>query len=189
VVSAGVRVAARFVATTAVATPARINELFVRLNRNKTLTGPEIRNAMEGIVPESARKLARHPFFTSRVRFSTNRGQDLDTAAKFLLVEFLGTLAETKRGSLDRLVEDALAGDADVDDIERAAGRVERNLDRMMSVFQSNDSLLASQGAMVPYYWLVRALDDRDLSEVRPFLVHFEKDRAANRKLANSLKL
>ena len=27
----------------------KINELFVRLNRNKTLTGPEIRNAMQGL--------------------------------------------------------------------------------------------------------------------------------------------
>ena len=47
----------------------KINELFVRLNRNKTLTGPEIRNAMEGLVPKLFRRLAAHPVLTECVSF------------------------------------------------------------------------------------------------------------------------
>src|SRR5688500_15082998 len=41
----------------------KINELFVRLNRNKALTGAEVRNAMQGIVPGLIRELAHDEFF------------------------------------------------------------------------------------------------------------------------------
>ena len=47
---------------------ADINELFVRLNRSKPLTGAEIRNAMLGPVPDVIRNVARHSFFTENIR-------------------------------------------------------------------------------------------------------------------------
>ena len=165
----------------------RINELFVRLNRNKTLTGPEIRNAMRGIVPELTRQLAGDPFFTERVRFDTSRGQDLDIAAKFLLVEFRGQLTETKRNSLDRLVDEALIADANVTDFHRAAERVDENLSRLNNIFVRKDPLLATQGSMVPYYWLARAVQRNHLRRVREFLVKFESAREENRALSKLL--
>ena len=49
---------------------AKINELFVRLNRSKPLTGAEIRNAMGGVVPTLIRECVRTrfslPAFASR---------------------------------------------------------------------------------------------------------------------------
>src|SRR5438046_729720 len=65
---------------------AKINALFVRLNRSKPLTGAEIRNAMTGKVPGLARKLAGHPFFQKNIRFKIGRGQDRNLAAKLLLL-------------------------------------------------------------------------------------------------------
>src|ERR1017187_9164968 len=47
----------------------RINELFVRLNRSKPLTGAEVRNAMTGPAPEVIRELAKHEFFVELIRF------------------------------------------------------------------------------------------------------------------------
>ncbi|MFC4785356.1 DUF262 domain-containing protein [Nocardioides sp. MAHUQ-72] len=163
----------------------KINELFVRLNRNKTLTGPEIRNAMQGVVPELFRKIAADPFFSEKVKFTTTRGQDLDAAAKFLLVEFRGRLVETKRVALDRFVEDGLAADSQVSGFERAAKRVLANLKRMNKVFLPKDPLLSSQGAVVPYYWLIRNIEAERLPLVRPFLVNFDERRKKNRQLAN----
>jgi hypothetical protein len=162
----------------------RINELFVRLNRNKTLTGPEIRNAMKGVVPELTRKIAADTFFQEKVKFDTARGQDLDVAAKFLLVEFRGQLTETKRGMLDRLVEEGISADANVADLERASLRVVENLQHMNQIFLPKDPLLATQGPMVPYYWLIRAISPSQHHRVRPFLVVFEKLRETNRKMA-----
>ena len=48
---------------------ALINELFVRLNRSKPLTGAEIRNAMSGPAPEVTRQMVQHAFFTTTSPF------------------------------------------------------------------------------------------------------------------------
>ncbi len=45
----------------------KIDELFVRLNRSKPLTGAEIRNAMAGPVTELNRLLIRHELFKSSI--------------------------------------------------------------------------------------------------------------------------
>ncbi len=58
-----------------------INDLFVRLNRSKPLTGAEIRNAITGPVNQVIRQIADHDFFKTNIRFSTIRMTDRDTAS------------------------------------------------------------------------------------------------------------
>lgn len=161
----------------------KINELFVRLNRNKSLTGAEIRNAMPGVVPGLIRALAEHEFFKSRIRFATARSQDKNAAGKLLLVEFRGGLTDTKKQQIDGLVEDALRADAEEDDFERAAERVRAGLDRMCEAFVPRDPLLSSQGPVTLYYWLLRRASDGQLPAFRNLLVEFERARQANRTL------
>jgi hypothetical protein len=84
----------------------KINELFLRLNVSKPLTGAETRNAMAGYVPALIRDLTEHPFW-NRVRFSRLRGQDKNAAAKLLLIEHTGTFVDTKKKQLDDLVRQA----------------------------------------------------------------------------------
>lgn len=162
----------------------KINELFVRLNRNKTLTGPEIRNAMRGPVPAMLRRIAEDEFFTNRASFATQRGQALDVAAKFLIVEFRGEIAETKRINLDRMVEDGFRADADVVAFERATDRVLAVLRSMDEIVLEKDWLLSRQGPLVPYYWIVRSLSSDLHSYVRPFLLAFDEAIKQNRQLA-----
>lgn len=162
----------------------KINELFVRLNRNKTLTGPEIRNAMEGLVPELFRRLAAHPVMIDCVSFGTQRGQDLDATAKCLVLEFRGRIVDTKKVTLDRFVEEGQQADAGLEDFERAAHRVRGVFDRMAEVFVPRDHLLSTQGSFPVYYWLIRSTNSEFLHEVRPFLVEFEEARKQNRVLA-----
>jgi hypothetical protein len=163
---------------------AKINELFVRLNRNKTLSGPEIRNAMQGIVPKLIRGLADHEVISTCVRFSTKRGAGLDAAGKCLLLEFRGRIVDTKRVRLDRFVEEGAQADAGVADFERAADRVRTNFDAMARIFTERDPLLAGQGVFPVYYWLVRNTDPDYHDEIRPFLVAFEEARKRNREIA-----
>lgn len=85
---------------------AKINELFLRLNASKPLTGAEIRNAMLGEVPTVIRELVQHPFW-DKIAFNTMRGQDKNTAAKLLLIEHTGTFVDTKKTQLDSLVRAA----------------------------------------------------------------------------------
>jgi hypothetical protein len=163
---------------------AKINELFVRLNASKPLTGPEFRNAMRGMVPGLIRDLSGHPFFKENIAFSTNRGEDRQVAAKLLLVEFRGDLVDTKRAQLDRLVEEGAKAEASATEFNRAAERAQRTLDKMSEVFIPKDPLLRSQGPLVVYYWLVRTLRPEYLVGLREFLVDFEQQRKRNRELA-----
>ncbi len=161
-----------------------INDLFVRLNRSKALTGAEIRNAMGGPVPEVIREIASQSFFSDNVRFSVKRGQDLNAAAKFLIFEYSNEPQDTKKSNLDRFVERAKAFDKEERaNLELAARRVLDVLRDMESVFLPKDQLLASAGILPVYYWLVRRLEVEDQAELRSFLVKFEEQRKNNRAL------
>ncbi len=165
---------------------AKINELFVRLNRGKPLTGAEFRNAMQGIVPALIRDVARHPFFIERIRFATKRMQAENAAAKLLIVEFRGALVETKKTNLDRFVNEAVKAEAQTVDFERARDRVKEILRRMEDVFNPRDPLLSSQGPLTVYYWLVRETPSSQQHRMREFLVHFDNQRRMNRTAAKT---
>jgi hypothetical protein len=158
----------------------KINELFVRLNRSQPLTGAEMRNAMNGIVPALIRDIASHQFFKSRIRFKINRGQDLNEAAKLILLEYRGSFVETKRPQLDQLVKEGQ--EKDNAPFESAAQRVVLILNDMTDMFIEQDPLLRSQAPLVLYYWLFRNAKPHHKKSIREFLVKFNQDRRDNRQ-------
>jgi hypothetical protein len=160
-----------------------INELFVRLNRSKPLTGAEVRNAMSGPAPRLFRKVAEHEFFTTYVAFSVNRGQDLNAAAKLMMFEYGGKLSETKKRNMDRFTKDSIK--ADRTKLELAARRVLDTLDEMTEIFLPHDRLLLSAGTVPVYYWLVRYAPTRTQRFIRQFLIEFEEARKKNRLLTS----
>lgn len=160
---------------------ARINELFVRLNRNKPLTGAEIRNAMQGQVPGVLRELSDHEFFRNNIRFQTRRGEDRNAAAKLLLIEFRGGFTDVKRTHLDTFVKEATRTMSS--DVRGSARRVTLVLSNMAHIFGQGDRLLSSQGQLPVYYWLTRTFFDRHGSDLRPFLVRFEERRKKVQKI------
>lgn len=162
-----------------------INQLFIRLNQSKPLAGAETRNAMAGAAPEVLRRLARHEFFESRIRFSVQRGGDLNTAAKLLLVEFVGNLVDVKKRRLDSFVQEIARegelAEASVDTLELSEAAVSRVLDAMSEVFHERDWLLSTQGQVPVYYWLIRDVGPHP--GLRDFLLAFDRSRQENRKL------
>jgi hypothetical protein len=158
---------------------AKINDLFVRLNSSKPLTGAELRNAMKGPVPNIIRTIANHDFFKNKVKFSFTRGADQNTAAKLLLVEFVGDFVDTKKSSLNQLVDIGLQAENSA--FERAVSNVNKNLDIMAQVFTTKDPLLASQGPVPLYYLFVRD-HLHYLDKIREFLIDFERNRLLNQK-------
>lgn len=167
----------------------KINELFVRLNKGKPLTGAEVRNAMGGKVPALIREIAQHQFFELKVRFSKQRRQNDNVAAKLLLFEFRGQLVETKKVSLDRFVQESVNAAAAVGDFVSAAKRVLKILERMNRVFADRDPLLKSQGPISVYYWFFRHVSVSDMGRAHEFLERFEVEREQNRlqtKVANA---
>lgn len=153
----------------------RINDLFVRLNKSKPLTGAEVRSAMIGEVPMHIRNIAMHPFFARCVGFSNQRKQHENVAAKLLLIEHRGGFVETKKTTLDRFVEEALLSESE---FHLAATAVIRVLDEMRRVFGDKSSLLKSSGIVPVYYWLVRELGSK--SDLANLLKQFESFRLAN---------
>jgi len=161
----------------------RIDELFVRLNRSKPLTGAEIRNAMSGPLTEIIRLLAGHELFKLRVKFTTKRAQDKNAATKLLLFEYNSKLVETKRNNLDRFAKSAKKEPREK--IELAIRRVIDTLDRMSEIFLPGDPTLRSAGLFPVLYWFVRQMDSRRDPHIREFLNTFEKSRKANREKAS----
>jgi hypothetical protein len=161
----------------------RIDELFVRLNRSKPLTGAEVRNAMSGPLTEIVRLIAGHELFKLRVKFAVKRAQDKNAATKLLLFEYNGKLVETKRANLDRFVVKAKKESREK--IELASRRVIDTLDRMSEIFLPGDPMLRSAGVFPVYYWLICQIDFKSDPYVREFLNSFERARKANREKAN----
>jgi hypothetical protein len=164
-----------------------INELFVRLNRSKALTGAEIRNAMSGPAPEVFRKLAKHELFETNVSFAVKRGQDLNAAAKVLMFEYHDKFAETKKRNMDAFVKEmAKAAKPARKALELAGRRTIDTFDAMSEIFLPNDSLLASAGVFPVYYWLVRETPENEHHKVREFLTRFEAARYENRQIVQA---
>lgn len=150
----------------------KINEMFVRLNKSKALTGAELRNAMEGIVPELTRQIITNSFFTHKIRFNTNRGQDSNLASKLLLIEFRGKFVDTKKVHLDRFVKEAI--DAESSNFESSYDSIVDVLDLMSDAFMDKDKLLSSSGIVPVYFWLFKNYKN-DVDFMREFLVNFNE--------------
>lgn len=161
-----------------------VNELFVRLNRSKPLTGAEVRNAIAGPVTDVIRSLTGHSIFQEAIRFSTKRAGDHNAAAKILLFEYEYKPVTTKKGILDDFAKGKQIDGRAVDKnrLELSARRVLDTLNAMDEVFLPSDGLLASAGVFPVYFWLVRATNTIFRDDIRPFLIEFEEARKAHRE-------
>ncbi|MEZ2409629.1 DUF262 domain-containing protein [Bosea sp. RCC_152_1] len=161
-----------------------VNELFVRLNRSKPLTGAEVRNAIAGPVTDVIRSLTEHSVFQEAIRFSTKRAGDQNAAAKVLLFEYEGRPVTTKKSILDDFARGIQIDKKAIDKnkLELAARRVVDTFDSMDEVFLPSDELLASAGIFPVYFWFVRSVTPKYRDDIRPFLLSFEMERRASRE-------
>jgi Protein of unknown function DUF262 len=133
---------------------AKINQLFVRMNRNKPLTGAEIRNAMKGAVPPAIRSIASHVFFTEKCSFAINRGQDKNVAAKLLVLSHSNQFVNTKKTDLDSFVKRFEQSSSQAVDLAAAVDRTLTVLDSLVPEFADADPKLKASG-LVPVYFRV----------------------------------
>lgn len=156
-----------------------INEIFVRLNKSKPLTGAEVRNAISGPVSDLVRFISGHPFFTESIKFNVSRSGDLNLAAKLLSFEYYGKMVSTKKSDLDFFAELIV----DRERLELASRRGIDTLNAMYEIFIPGDPLLSSSGIIPVYYWFIRDIGSDDRWSIREFLVNFEILRKNNRDL------
>jgi hypothetical protein len=161
---------------------AMINELFIRMNKSKPLTGAELRNAMSGAIPKITRQIIEHLFFQNKVRFNTARGQDNNVATKLLLIEFRGKFVDTKKIHLDKLVNESIIASENFN-IQPAYDMILKNLNLMNGIFDDKDSLLNSSGIIPVYYWFVRNnIKEADIVTIKNFFNYFDSQRKLTRE-------
>lgn len=160
----------------------KIKDLFVRLNKSKPLTGAELRNAMEGIIPDLIRGLVDRPFFKNNINFSTQRGQDSNAAAKILLIQHRGRFVDTKKSHLDKFVKEGAASEEPEQYIDSAFA-AQKVIDVMQYIFKERDPLLSAQGMLTILFVLVREHLER-ANYIRPFLEAFMRERKSNIELS-----
>lgn len=168
--------------------PAKINQLFVRMNRNKPLTGAEIRNAMQGSVPPAIREIAAHPFFTQKCSFATQRGQDKNVAAKLLLLSHSNQFVNTKKTDLDtfvkRFVDSFEASSSQTSALDASRKRTIEILNKMMNEFDANDPRLKASG-LIPVYF--RVTEEHGSAQFSEFLSFWNGYAAADDALLTDI--
>ena len=162
-----------------------VQELFIRLNQNVSISGPERRNAMRGPLPGLIRNLSVHEFFRNYAAFPIDRGQDLNLAAKVLLMEYRSGFTNTKKKDLDRFV--LLNSGSEASEFQTVYENAETTLNAMTEVFDVEDKLLAGQAQLPVYYQFVKKYGVQFTRQIRPFFVEFEEDRRVARAEANAI--
>jgi hypothetical protein len=171
------------------ATEEDIEDLFSRLNNGEPLNAAEKRNALGGSIAHAVRQVARHPFFSSRVRFSNARYHHYEAATRLLVIESEapdpGDPVPDLRGqALDAFVRRhrGLPPAARRD----LVARTEARLDVLAGIFEPRDALLARQGYPALYALFARdvvatdtASDPAALAAIRTFLADFQVRRLA----------
>lgn len=161
----------------------KIEQLFLRLNMGEAATGAEQRNAMHGPVPLLVRELAAHPFFTSKIRFSTGRMQEHNLITKLLLLEFTGHFTDTKKTDLDNFAKNAAKWDMDnqekanrgINPYTNARDSVFDTLELLTNEFSDRDKLLSSAGNIPVYYWFAKN-HPRWIAEIRDFILYITEE-------------
>ncbi len=160
-----------------------IEDMFSRLNEAVPLNSAEKRNAFGGDMISEIRKIAKHSFFEEKVRFSNNRYQHQEVAAKLLLVETSmkenKKLIDTKKVYLDAMVKKY--GKKMKSIIEEVSKEITVGLDDMSKCFALKDSLLRAQGSIVVYYLLFKWTKGQEVILKRSSLLKFAEDVMLNR--------
>jgi len=158
----------------------KIQEMFIRLNLNVSISGAERRNAMPGPLPHMIRELSVHEFFRANATFPVSRGQDLNLAAKLLLMENKNGFAATKKINLDQFVlENVKKKPAE---FNKEFNGVRSELNKMTRIFKKQDDLLGSQARVPIYYQFVKKFGGQYSNKIRPFIEQIEYQRAQTRK-------
>jgi hypothetical protein len=165
-----------------------IEDMFSRLNEAVPLNSAEKRNAFGGDMVDEIRKISKHSFFATKVRFGNNRYQHYEAVARLLLVEIStedgGKIYDTKKVYLDSMVKTYRTGYINL--ITRMSNIVVHFLDTMDKCFTLGDVLLRAQGNITVYYLLFKWAEENNFVITRTHLLTFNEVVKANRESAEA---
>lgn len=161
-----------------------IDEMFFRLNEAAPLNAAEKRNSYRGPYSRIVRELASHPFFQSKVSFSSRRYRHHDVIGKVLLLSHSPKTVDTKKIHLDSFAKSLAEREESL--VASLQAEVVTALDFLGGVFTNSDRLLKS-AAFVPLLFLaykqLKAVGQESLID-RAKIEEFDRRRLENRMLA-----
>lgn len=164
-----------------------IEDMFSRLNEAVPLNAAEKRNALGGPMAAAIRDAAMHQLFTEKVKFSNNRYQHREVAAKLIFLEYMlsnfNKLADTKKPYLDKMVLDYRDKNMSPNEILNKTTSV---FDLMANVFSNKDDLLRSQSAITVYFLMFKKANEVNQVHLitRKALFDFHQVLGENRRIS-----
>lgn len=156
----------------------RIEELFFRLNEGKPLNSAEKRNRIVGYLNQNIKRIIEtHDFFTDRFKYTNKRHQYADTCLKLIITEHHDQLLSFTRKLLDKFVEN---NRQETPKLRDTIDSVEKSLNKLTEIFESNDQLLKSRSIIPVYYYFITRMNT-SIEHTRPFLLKFNEIRSENR--------
>lgn len=128
-----------------------IADLFFRLNNGTPLSPAEVRNSMPGIMGDTIRNIAKHPFF-KKVSFNKGRYVYDQVAAQMMLLEINEGIADTRDRSLSKMYGDYMKSIP-----QKVVKNVENTLDVLNKIFNAKSRLL-NRTSTINLYILVSYL-------------------------------
>ncbi|MFC8501263.1 DUF262 domain-containing protein [Pedococcus sp. NPDC057267] len=159
-----------------------IEEMFQRLNASSALNAAERRNAVSGATRDAANELAEHELLVRRSPIRSARYKYRELGAKFLAIEHQtatrNRIVDTKAATLYDLFVATHGANPSLSPstMKQYRDQATATLDRMSSVFETDDPLLASIGTVVVYYIVFRETTAM-ASATRAKLLQFEELR------------
>jgi len=164
-----------------------IDEMFSRLNEAVPLSAPEKRRAIGGEMVRAIDDIARHTFFTKKVKFPNKRYQHKEAAVRLLFLAHhleQHRVVDTKKPFLDAFTREHKTGkSAHVRGLKK---KVRELLDGLALLFSDRDPLLVAQASLPIYAFVFLAMTRKGNAALftRSKLAKFEEERRANRRLA-----
>lgn len=166
-----------------------IEDMFSRLNEAVPLNSAEKRRAIGGDVVKAVDEIAKHVFFTTKVKFGNRRYQHKEAAIRLLFIAHHNRenkIVDTKKPLLDGFTKDYKKGNAAY--IKGLRTEVLEVLEKLESIFIDEDPLLYAQATVPVYVLTYLALSGQDKSAKfsRTRLIKFNDSRTANRTAAEN---
>jgi hypothetical protein len=166
-----------------------IEEMFSRLNEAVPLSAPEKRRAIGGDMVKAIDEIARHSFFTQKVRFPNKRYQHKEGAVRLLFLAHhlqQQRVVDTKKPFLDEFTREYRSGKTTY--VRGLTKKVDALLDGLAPVFNDRDPLLASQASVPIYAFVFLAMEKKDKAQsfTRTRIYKFEQDRRSNKRIAET---
>jgi hypothetical protein len=164
-----------------------IEDMFSRLNEAVPLNAAEKRNAFGGDLVKAVNEVARHHFFTRKVKFGNKRYNHRETATRLLFLVHnlkLDRVVDTKKVFLDGFARDFARGKTA--EVAALKTLTVDTLDEFAPVFADKDVLLATQVTIPIYFIVFRGLVSQGKKDrfTRSRLAEFSRVRAENRAVA-----